>query len=224
MDTEQESCSICLEILTPERNPRLLPCSHSYCEKCLADEIAAERTAKNRLSVFCPDCRKEHEIPQHGFPSNRYIKEPTIIMQEATQTQDSENASNCDKHKIEFSMFCKKCRKGMCACCFVLSDCFKNGHDMEDLKQYQGELRNLVEKSLEKLDQTVTEVEEYHSQLGKVKEQIKKSERTGLQDLDKEFAEITKVSEQKKQMFRIECRKSLDTVTSEIEKVRYVFL
>lgn len=50
------SCSICLEIF---KIPRLLPCSHSFCQQCLSAHIVS--TCEHRdvsLGFLCPLCRE----------------------------------------------------------------------------------------------------------------------------------------------------------------------
>ena len=56
----QLECSICYEIF---KEPRELPCGHSFCTACL------ERLASfgNLEYVDCPSCRKRHKRPSNGF-------------------------------------------------------------------------------------------------------------------------------------------------------------
>jgi len=56
----QLECSICYEIF---KEPRELPCGHSFCTACL------ERLASfgNSEFVDCPSCRNRHKRPPNGF-------------------------------------------------------------------------------------------------------------------------------------------------------------
>lgn len=63
------TCAICLDRY---RNPKLLPCQHSFCmEPCmdgLVDYV--------RRQVKCPECRAEHRIPyqvNYTFSLLKYI-------------------------------------------------------------------------------------------------------------------------------------------------------
>ncbi|KAJ8913837.1 hypothetical protein NQ315_003746 [Exocentrus adspersus] len=60
------TCAICLDRY---RNPKLLPCQHSFCmEPCLEGLVDYVRR-----QVKCPECRAEHRIPYQGvqgFPTN----------------------------------------------------------------------------------------------------------------------------------------------------------
>ncbi|CAH2006465.1 unnamed protein product [Acanthoscelides obtectus] len=60
------TCAICLDRY---RNPKLLPCQHSFCmEPCMEGLVDYVRR-----QVKCPECRAEHRIPYQGvqgFPTN----------------------------------------------------------------------------------------------------------------------------------------------------------
>ncbi len=55
-------CGICLEIF---RNPRRLPCSHSFCEECLENWIGHNKETLPG-EIVCPRCKKNTEIPSKG--------------------------------------------------------------------------------------------------------------------------------------------------------------
>lgn len=60
------TCCVCLDRY---RNPKLLPCQHSFCmEPCMEGLVDYVRR-----QVKCPECRAEHRIPYQGvqaFPTN----------------------------------------------------------------------------------------------------------------------------------------------------------
>jgi hypothetical protein len=56
-------CSICTEVYT---DPRVLPCFHTYCLKCID---AWGRDKKPGDSLACPLCRKDWVIPAEGIAS-----------------------------------------------------------------------------------------------------------------------------------------------------------
>ena len=69
--SEEIKCPICLEQL---KQPKILPCQHTYCLDCL-EEVAK---LNNPDTVDCPECRREFKIPPEsgvkGFPENRLMK------------------------------------------------------------------------------------------------------------------------------------------------------
>ena len=64
------ACQICLEDFeeTGDHVPRILPCFHSLCEKCLKQLIEGN-------SMECPECREKHRVVNgiKIFPQNKYI-------------------------------------------------------------------------------------------------------------------------------------------------------
>ncbi len=50
-----ENCSVCLSGF---REPKVLPCCHSFCLHCL--EEAHEKTKDKSLT--CPQCRTQHQV------------------------------------------------------------------------------------------------------------------------------------------------------------------
>ena len=49
-------CTVCLELFT---EPKVLPCCHTFCKKCL--EGILEKT-EEKAKLVCPQCRAEHEV------------------------------------------------------------------------------------------------------------------------------------------------------------------
>ena len=58
IDKQFLNCGICLERY---ENPKVLPCLHTFCERCLQNYIPSES-----LSVTCPICRQQSILPQEG--------------------------------------------------------------------------------------------------------------------------------------------------------------
>ncbi len=61
---EELKCSICLDNF---KNPKVLPCCHSFCLHCL--EGAHERT-KDKKSLTCPQCKAQDQVktqPSHAI-------------------------------------------------------------------------------------------------------------------------------------------------------------
>ncbi|XP_064609158.1 E3 ubiquitin-protein ligase TRIM56-like [Liolophura sinensis] len=64
------TCSICLEKF---KTPKLLPCIHTFCLKCLKEHV--ERSARNG-SFPCPNCRQPTDVPTNidtGFKTNFFM-------------------------------------------------------------------------------------------------------------------------------------------------------
>ncbi|XP_050389651.1 E3 ubiquitin-protein ligase TRIM71-like [Patella vulgata] len=111
-------CPICLCQL---KQPRILPCFHSFCEKCLDTHI--QISSQGSQSYFpCPSCRIITKTPNtHSkkFPRDfRLIK----FMDVLKSVVGKNNKSLCDicslEDKYENAVsFCSECRKHFCFDC-----------------------------------------------------------------------------------------------------------
>lgn len=124
------TCPICLDRY---RNPKLLPCQHTFCYQCLegCEDIV-------RRQVKCPECRAEHHIPFKGldfFPNNltlaKFLEIPVATLALPAPTAGGEMAEVIEK----FAHYgqCTNCEENAnlskCAHCNnkICGDC-KHGH------------------------------------------------------------------------------------------------
>ena len=54
------TCGVCQEHYT---DPKILPCLHYYCKKCVLDLAQKARPSK---SFPCPECRNKATLPEEG--------------------------------------------------------------------------------------------------------------------------------------------------------------
>ncbi|XP_070549329.1 tripartite motif-containing protein 2-like [Ptychodera flava] len=62
-------CRVCFERFI---NPKILPCHHTFCEKCLH---SLRKKSSNRLD--CPSCKESYQLTNvgvSGFPNNIYLQ------------------------------------------------------------------------------------------------------------------------------------------------------
>ncbi|XP_041358292.1 E3 ubiquitin-protein ligase TRIM56-like [Gigantopelta aegis] len=101
------TCSICIEQF---KEPKLLPCFHTFCLHCLQHYVA---TSVQDGTFNCPVCRYEVTVPEGGvsaFQTNFYI-EAEADRQAYTPSQKCDICSNpADRKCLECSQFfCKSC-------------------------------------------------------------------------------------------------------------------
>ena len=126
------ACQICLEDFeeTGDHVPRILPCSHSLCEKCL---IPLVRTSVRGKRVVCPECRKKHAmVDVKTFPQNKYI------MTNLKERRKEREIAKCEDHGNQLTLYCRRneCQKAICSKCFTVSH---RGHDVVDIEEKQKE-------------------------------------------------------------------------------------
>ncbi|XP_064079014.1 tripartite motif-containing protein 3-like isoform X3 [Macrobrachium nipponense] len=68
-DSQLLHCGICTQRYS---NPKVLPCLHTFCERCLISYTPAES-----LTLTCPVCRQQSILPKDGVPglqSNTWVR------------------------------------------------------------------------------------------------------------------------------------------------------
>jgi len=146
------TCCICLDRF---RNPKLLPCQHTFCmEPCMEGLIDYVKR-----QVKCPECRAEHRIPYKGiqeFPSNvtmqRFLEMYQSIsgeLPDPNQGQVMERCTICNEK--EYLQPCAHCDKKVCPDC-------KSAH-VDVLKREVVRINNQVRRGLHKLHDILHAVE-----------------------------------------------------------------
>lgn len=104
------TCPVCYGIY---KNPKFLPCHHSYCEQCL-EEMQMES------KITCPECRKEATLPLGGvkelannFFINRLVDE--LILQCKVDGNTQVTCGKCEDDPA--ITFCPECNFFLCNVC-----------------------------------------------------------------------------------------------------------
>ncbi|KAI0221542.1 hypothetical protein LSAT2_027143, partial [Lamellibrachia satsuma] len=57
--SEQLSCTLCLNRFD---DPKVLPCLHTFCRRCLEEQLRRDRTKR----LLCPTCKQEAPLSDSG--------------------------------------------------------------------------------------------------------------------------------------------------------------
>ena len=116
--SEQIKCPVCFEEFY---EPKILPCLHVYCSRCL-QAVAAKGTGE---TLACPMCRKETQIPKSGIQGlQTAIHIASLIEIHKAMTSTSADSSlircaMCSNAAVAVA-FCHDCSKSICEfCCDV---------------------------------------------------------------------------------------------------------
>ena len=132
---EQLTCPLCLEQFT---NPKILPCSHSFCLDCL-EGMAPELIEGNRC-LPCPTCRSPYPNPDEGLAS----LPPSFVINNLSEVYDlmkkvsGDQQASCDNcNKTNANRYCKQCGKFLCTGCLHHHDNWKPnaGHQTLSLEE-----------------------------------------------------------------------------------------
>ena len=118
-------CPICLEEF---EDPRVFPCHHCYCAKCIETLI----TRAEPIGIHCPECRKILEIPRSGgaamFP-------PAFMVNRLKERLDRSREQSlavpyCTDHSCPVKFTCLDCSVAVCSECVILTH---KGHSYDHL-------------------------------------------------------------------------------------------
>ena len=172
---ETTNCPICWETYEEagEHIPRLLPCTHTLCEKCVAEILDRSQdscpTCSNgyeKNAIVCPECRTEHSATDNGvktFPQNKYVLTIIRKMKMYGETVGERAVKKCDEHDSDLRLYCKEqgCGVAICALCLIQEH---KGHDVVDREEARRDKKRdmliaRVEKLTERLNAKMDQVQ-----------------------------------------------------------------
>ena len=145
MATSALKCPICQEDL---KDPRLLPCIHSFCLECLERYC---RDAVEGDDKPCPICRYEFEIPKNGVAD----------LPIRTHGQEKFDGSKlgrkryCEIHDDErIKMYCFECKRNVCSMCCLEEDKCKT-HKFERIEKVVEQFSKSIDKEIEQITSSI---------------------------------------------------------------------
>lgn len=120
-------CSLCLGSYT---NPRILQCSHIYCQDCIANVIT-DRGQAGRRSFPCPLCRRDTPVPVGGASG---LQSVDCLINNLKDIQHSlgpvKKVSHCSVHgDKELELYCDSCDELICfKCAYKGARHYKHGY------------------------------------------------------------------------------------------------
>ncbi|XP_078611828.1 tripartite motif-containing protein 2-like [Branchiostoma floridae x Branchiostoma japonicum] len=113
-------CQICLEDF---RQPKVLPCLHTFCQPCLERLLATEPVGK----LSCPECRQDVPLPENGvqgLKSNFLVGKLHDIMRQQPKVSGKTSESQREgipctacARGIPAEFYCVECTDYLCNVC-----------------------------------------------------------------------------------------------------------
>ena len=131
------SCPICFQLF---KNPKYLPCYHSYCEQCLENMVI-------KSEITCPECRQVVRVSNgvkelaNNFLINRLVDE--LILKRKVDGEVKVTCEKCIKKDDPVVAFCPECTIFMCKVCKEQHLIDKSHHRHSDRIVSVTELRSI---------------------------------------------------------------------------------
>ncbi|XP_067898272.1 tripartite motif-containing protein 59 [Heterodontus francisci] len=152
MDNFEEdlTCSVCYSIF---EDPRVLPCSHTFCRTCLENIIQESGNFSIwrplRIPLKCPTCRSIVDLPPVGI-SSLPINFSLMGIIEKYQKEEHPKTPTCPEHfRQPLNMFCLLDRKLVCGYCLTVGQ--HQGHPIDDLQNAYIKEKETASKLVEQL-------------------------------------------------------------------------
>ena len=112
--TSNLTCAVCLSRM---KEPKLLPCLHSYCKACLEGILHRSKTK----TITCPQCRSEQAVPQKGvgeFPTD-FVLENALDFEAIKESKTKTATIPCGvcAEDDPATVHCPTCGKFLCEFC-----------------------------------------------------------------------------------------------------------
>ncbi|XP_071480878.1 uncharacterized protein [Diadema setosum] len=108
--TQKLECPICLNIY---KEPRTLPCSHTFCKRCLTGLL---RSQPGKVKLPCPVCKQVTAVPT-GDVSQLQVHKTLNALVDDVQNK-SQLCTSCPEGEQKPAVsFCQECDMDMCAPC-----------------------------------------------------------------------------------------------------------
>ncbi|NWV82149.1 TRI59 protein, partial [Dasyornis broadbenti] len=149
---EELSCAICCDIF---EDPRVLPCSHTFCRACLQGLLQPEPGSSSARCLSCPSCRARVAVPAAGpesLPINFALK---AVIDKCQQGQPAgagagPGAGMCREHLQQpLNVYCVQDKRLVCGQCLTVGK--HRGHPIDDLQSAYSKAREALGKILEEL-------------------------------------------------------------------------
>ena len=189
---DQLTCSVCLQRY---KDPRTLPCHHSFCRVCLErvpvleqdeaehesgdeqHEAATPEQQATAIEIKCPCCRKSVFLPPGGvselpaaFLINNLLEVQKAAEYETVQiTKQVPAISRCEEHERILEFYCNDCGTLVCSVCAIKGH---RTHDCDLAADVAKENKKLVEDQLALLRKDVTHVDGMIAHLENAKERV----------------------------------------------------
>ncbi|XP_013382811.1 E3 ubiquitin-protein ligase TRIM56-like [Lingula anatina] len=113
------TCSICLEKF---KEPKVLGCTHTFCQHCLQDHL--DKNFKGQPRFPCPICRRQCDLPRGGvscLQKNHLLVSISYTLGQVEQAKDAKKCEVCCLKNVRnpptATKRCLNCEESICGNC-----------------------------------------------------------------------------------------------------------
>lgn len=188
-------CSICLDRY---RNPKVLPCLHTFCERCLQNYIPPQS-----LTLSCPVCRQTSILPEPGvaaLQSNFFIANLLEALQRSPESGRPEPVPgqplSCPNHEgkaMEF--YCEACETAMCGEC---AGGEHREHGTVPLRSVVEQHKAALQQQLDAIRSRLPQLAAAMGLVAEISRQLAERKSAAVAEIGGSFAELEQALQQRK--------------------------
>ena len=114
---KEAECPLCLETV---KDPKTLPCLHSFCLRCI-DKHARYARRKLETTIKCPVCQACFQIPEGdtfgSLPTSFHLNRLVDLLALRDGSHESQRCSSCEENNTA-TCYCFVCQNFLCKDCF----------------------------------------------------------------------------------------------------------
>ena len=114
---KEAECPLCLETV---KDPKTLPCLHSFCLACL-DKHANYARRQLQTAIRCPVCQASFQIPEEdtfgGLPASFHLNRLVDLLALTDGGTESQQCGSCEENNSA-THYCFECQSFLCTTCF----------------------------------------------------------------------------------------------------------
>ncbi|XP_033890902.2 tripartite motif-containing protein 2 isoform X2 [Acipenser ruthenus] len=203
-------CSICLDRY---KNPKVLPCLHTFCERCLQNYIPV-----HSLTLSCPVCRQTSILPEKGvsaLQNNFFITNLMDVLQRSPDSSSEDSTTletvtavatgkplSCPNHGgnvMEF--YCPSCETAMCQECTAGEHA---EHPTVPLKDVVEQHKASLQDQLDAVKNRLPEIDSALQFLSEILQQLTSQKSSIEEDIHSTFDELQKTLNVRKSVLLME--------------------
>ena len=115
---KEAECPLCLETV---KDPKTLPCLHSFCLLCI-DKHAGYAKRKLEATIKCPVCQACFQIPEGdtfggGLPTSFHLNRLVDLLALRDDSEEAQRCNSCEENNTA-TCYCFVCQNFLCKDCF----------------------------------------------------------------------------------------------------------
>ena len=115
---KEAECPLCIETV---KNPKTLPCLHSFCLECL-DKLAGFARRQLQTIIKCPVCQTSFLIPEgdtfNNLPTSFHLNRLVDVLALKDGSAQAQKCGSCDDNLNSATCYCFVCQNFLCKDCF----------------------------------------------------------------------------------------------------------